>query len=110
MSYEPKKNDPKRNGRQDDPNGKRTKNIITMIIVALVFTLVINLIYTSISNSYLQQITYSEFCDMAQAHEIQEVEIKSDRLLILTREEAADPEVILPIWDQVITTAYEMDY
>lgn len=28
----------------------------------------------------------------------------------LTREEAVDPEVILPIWDQVITTAYEMDY
>lgn len=28
----------------------------------------------------------------------------------LTREEAEDPERILPIWDQVITTAYELDY
>lgn len=28
----------------------------------------------------------------------------------LTREEAEDPEKILPVWDQVITTAYEYDY
>lgn len=28
----------------------------------------------------------------------------------LTREEANDPEMILPIWEQVITTAYEYDY
>ena len=89
MSYEPKKNDPKHNGQQNDPNNKRTKSIITMIIVALVFTLVINMVYTSISNAYLQQITYSEFCDMAESHQIQEVEIQHDRLLILTKEEAA---------------------
>ena len=89
MSYEPKKNDPKHNGQQSDPNNKRTKSIITMIIVALVFTLVINMVYTSISNAYLQQITFSEFCDMAESHQIQEVEIQHDRLLILTKEEAA---------------------
>lgn len=28
----------------------------------------------------------------------------------LTREEAEDPERILPVWEQVITTAYEYDY
>lgn len=28
----------------------------------------------------------------------------------LTREEAEDPGRILPIWEQVITTAYEYDY
>ena len=28
----------------------------------------------------------------------------------LTREEAEDPERTLPIWEQVITTAYEYDY
>lgn len=28
----------------------------------------------------------------------------------LTREEAEDPEKILPVWEQVITTAYEYDY
>lgn len=28
----------------------------------------------------------------------------------LTREEAEDPERILPVWEEVITTAYEFDY
>lgn len=28
----------------------------------------------------------------------------------LTREEAEDPEKILPVWETVITTAYEYDY
>ena len=28
----------------------------------------------------------------------------------LTREEANDPETILPIWEMVITPAYEYDY
>lgn len=28
----------------------------------------------------------------------------------LTREETEDPERILPVWEQVITTAYEYDY
>lgn len=28
----------------------------------------------------------------------------------LTRDEVNDPEAVLPVWDQVITTAYEYDY
>lgn len=28
----------------------------------------------------------------------------------LTRDQANDPDLIRPIWDQVITTAYEYDY
>ena len=28
----------------------------------------------------------------------------------LTRDETEDPERILPVWEQVITTAYEYDY
>ena len=28
----------------------------------------------------------------------------------LTRDEAEDPERILPVWEQIITTAYEYDY
>ena len=88
MSYEPKKNDPKRDGPQNDPNNKRTKSIITMIIVALVFTLVINMVYTSISNSYLKQVTWTDFQDMIEGGEIAEVDFKEDRVLILTKEEA----------------------
>ena len=90
MSNDPNKKDPRRNTPQNDPDGKRTKSIITMIVVALVFTVVINLVYTSISNAYLQHITYSEFCDLAANHQIAEVDIQSDRILVLTKEEAAN--------------------
>ena len=88
MSYDPKRNDPKRNGPPEDPNNKRTKNIITMIIVALVFTLVINLVYTSISKSYLKPVTWTEFQNMKDSGQIAEVDFKNDRVLILTKEEA----------------------
>ena len=88
MSYEPKKNDPKRNGQPDDPNGKRAKKIITMIVVALVFTLIINMVYTSISKSYLKPVTWSDFMEMKDTGKIAEVDFKNDRVLILTKEEA----------------------
>ena len=89
LSNDPNQYNPKRKPPQEDPEGKRTKTILTMVIAALVFTIVINMVYTAISNSYLKQVTYSEFCQMAASHAIQEVEIQTDRLLILTKEEAA---------------------
>ena len=89
MSYDPKQKDPRKKPPQNDPdNSKKTKSIITLIIVALVFTVVINLVYTSISNSYLQKITYSDFEDLMVAKDVAQVEIRSDRLMILTKEES----------------------
>ena len=90
MSTDPRKNDPRQNKpSQEDPDGgKRKKSIITMVIIALVFTLLINLIYTSISKSYLQQITWTEFRDMMEAGELAEVNFEADQILILTKEEA----------------------
>ena len=89
MSYDPKQRDPKRKPPQKDPdNKKRTKSILTMVVVALVFTVIVNLVYTAISNSLLQKITFSEFEDMKDSQQLAEVEIRSDRLMILTKEEA----------------------
>ena len=88
MSNDPKKTDPRRNTPQDDPDHKRTKSIITMVVVALVFTVIINLVYTSISNAYLQKITITEFDEMLEAGEIKEAEFQTDRILVLTWEES----------------------
>ena len=88
MSYDPKKKDPNRKPSQEDPDNKRIRNILTMIIVALVFTLIINLIYTSISTAFQKKITYSEFYDLLENGEVEEVQFEDDRLLILTKEEA----------------------
>ena len=88
MNMDPKKNEPPRKPPQDDPGNKRARGIIAMITGALVLVLLINLVYTSISNSYLKKITYSEFQEMLENGEVAEVEFESDRLLILSKEEA----------------------
>ncbi len=91
MNNDPKKNHSGRDPQNDPDQSKRTKSILTMVVVALVFTVIINLIYTSISNSYLKQITYTEFTDMLEAGQVQAVDIDIDRFLILTKEEAEKP-------------------
>ena len=91
MNNDPKKNHSGRDPQNDPDQSKRTKSILTMVVVALVFTVIINLIYTSISNSYLKQITYTEFTDMLEAGQVQAVDIDTDRFLILTKEEAEKP-------------------
>ena len=89
MNMDPKKNDPPRKPNPEDPNGKRTKSVFTVIIFALILVVVINWIYTGISNSYLKKITYSEFEELLAAGQLAEVEFEDDQLLILTKEEAA---------------------
>ncbi len=89
MSNDPKQKDPRKNAPQDDPDGKRVKSILTVVVVALVFTVIINLVYTSISNAYLQEVTYSEFTSALEAGKIAQVQFKNqDRILFLTKEEA----------------------
>jgi len=92
LSYDPKHKDPRKKPPQEDPNSKKTKNIIVLVVVALVFTMIVNVIYTSISNSYLQKITYSDFIDLMEQNQLAQVEIKKDRYLILTKEEADKEE------------------
>ena len=89
MSYEPnKKPDPRKKPPQEDPDGKRMKNIVIMIAIALAFTMIINLVYTNLSKAYLQHITNTEFNEWMESGKIAEVEIQPERILILTKEEA----------------------
>ena len=82
-------------GHQMDSNPKGTKNkgeppkrrsVFTLIIAALVLTIVFNLIYTQIANAYLEEIPYSDFTELLEQDKIDSLEFKSDRILILTRE------------------------
>ena len=82
-------NKPNRPPDRNDNNGKQLRTIVSMILVALAFTVLINFLYESISNSQLQQITYNEFRNMLDADNVDSVEFQSDRILILSREEAA---------------------
>ena len=61
------------------------------MVAALIATLLINSVYTSIANAYLSEIPYNEFQEYLDKDEIAELEFQSDRIAILTREEAKKP-------------------
>ncbi len=88
MNNDQNKYDPKRSGpNKPGPGGKKPKSILLVIAAALLFTLIINMIYTTVSNAYLQPITFSEFYKMAENGEVSRVEFQHDRILIMTKEE-----------------------
>ncbi len=87
MSQDPKK--PSRQPENQDGDNKQPKTILMMIVAALIFTVFINSLYESIANSQYQEISYDRFVSMLDEDNVDSVEFQSDRILILTREEAA---------------------
>ncbi len=82
--------DPKNNQPPKKPDGKRPKFSIwfaLMITVALV--LIISTIYNTVSNSQYTQTTFSEFMAEAEKDNLAEVEIRYDRVVYMTKTEAA---------------------
>ena len=92
MNQDPKQNRPGHGNQNEPDHSKRTKSILIMVVVALAFTIIINLVYTSIANSYLKQITFTEFQTLLGEGKVDSVDIDTDRFLILTKEEAQKPE------------------
>ena len=89
-------NDPKNKKPQDDKpqngdDGRQGRRIIFLMVAALIATLLINSLYTTIANAYLSEITYNEFQTYLDKDEIAELEFQSDRMVILTRDEAKKP-------------------
>jgi len=90
LSQDPKNQNRNRNrNNKQEPDPKRTKSILITMALALVFTVILNLVYTSIANSYLKKVSYTEFVQMLESNQIQEVVFEDDRIQILTKEEAA---------------------
>ena len=84
--------DPKRNQPPKKPDGKRPKGSIWItIMVTVAIVLIISTVYNAISNSQYTQTTFSEFMEDAKNDNLAEVEIRYDRVLYMTKEEAAKP-------------------
>ncbi len=84
--------EPNRNTPKKDPgNDKRPKNIWITILITVAIVLIISLVYNSVSNSRYTQTTYSDFLTEMENDNLSQVELQSDRVLYLTREEAAKP-------------------
>jgi len=91
LNNDPKGKKPQDNKPQNGDDGRQGRRIIFLMVAALIATLLINSLYTTIANAYLSEITYNEFQTYLDKDEIAELEFQSDRMVILTRDEAKKP-------------------
>ena len=75
-----------------NPDENRSKQIWTAVIVALALVLLFSWVYNAISNSQYTQTTLSDFLEAKESGQLAEVEIRYDRIVYMTKAEAAkDP-------------------
>ena len=91
LNNDPKNKKPQDNKPQNGDDGRQGRRIIFLMVAALIATLLINSLFTTIANAYLSEITYNEFQTYLDKDEIAELEFQSDRMVILTRDEAKKP-------------------
>ena len=85
---EPKR-DKNRNSPQK-PEGERPKGgYITPLMIALVLVLVFSWVSNMVEKSQYQETTIADFWTAMEQNQLAEVEIKGDRILYMTKEEAA---------------------
>ena len=82
------RNDQNRNNKNND---KKKPNLLTTILISVVVILLISWIFNSISASQYKQTTFSHFLEAMEAGNLAEVELRADRIVYLTREEADKP-------------------
>jgi len=85
---DPNRNDPPRKPDGDD---KKPKNLLFTIFISLAILLVVISVYNLVNDSKYTETTYSDFVDEMNAKSLEEVEIKYDRIIYMTKEEAAKP-------------------
>jgi cell division protease FtsH len=77
---------------QGDDNGPKLNTILPIAVLAILFVLLFNFLYSSYAASMTEEIKYNEFKQMLEDGEVDEVEIQSDRILVLTKEQAKEAE------------------
>jgi len=79
------------NNRPPEQDGKRPKSKLPLLLLSVVVILVISMIASMVSDSQYTKTTFSDFMDEVEKNNISEVEIHHDRILYMTKEEAAKP-------------------
>ena len=88
---DPNRNDQNRNQNNNEPEKHKPKNIWTALIITLALVLIFSWIFNAVSNSQYTETTYSDFLDAKDAGNLAEVEIRYDRIVYLTKDEAKKP-------------------
>ena len=78
------------NNRKNDDK-KPKLNIISTLIISVMVLLAVSWIFNAIRSSQYDQTTFSHFLDAMEADNLQEVELRADRIVYLTKEEAEKP-------------------
>ena len=79
------------NNRPPEQDGKRPKSKLPLLLLSVVVILVISMIASMVSDSQYTKTTFSDFMDDVEKNNIAEVEIHHDRILYMTKDEAAKP-------------------
>jgi len=86
--------EPERNNSNNNRsgNGKRPKGRIGLaLVITLAIVLIISAVYNAVINSQYTQTTWSDFMDARENGQLQEVLFQYDRVVYMTKEEAAKP-------------------
>ena len=80
------------NGSNNPGNDRRSKGSIWVtLIIAVAIVVIIGTVYNAIASSQYTQTTYSDFLEAMENNELAEVQLQYDRVLYLTKKEAAKP-------------------
>ena len=88
---EPNRNDSKNRNNNSGDNKRPKGSIWITLIITVAIVLAISLIYNAISRSQYTQTTYTEFREAMDNGQLAEVELLYDRVIYLTKDEAAKP-------------------
>ena len=86
---EPNRNDSPNNNKNPGDQKKPKSNLLFTIVVTLSIILLVTWVFNAVKNSKYTETTFSDFLQARAAGNLAEVEIRYDRILYLTREEAA---------------------
>ena len=81
-------NNPDKSPKED---GKKPKSLITSLIITAVIILVFTVVYNMIVSSRYTETTYTQFAQEMEKGNLAEVEIRNDRIIYLTKDQAALP-------------------
>ena len=84
---DPNRNDPKNNPRGDSPKPKGIS--WGKLLIALAIVLVISSVYNFVKKSQYTETSFSDFMTAFEEGQLAEVELHTDRVIYMTREEAA---------------------
>ncbi len=109
--------EPNRNDQNKKPgDGKKPKgNIWVTLIITVALILLVNAVFNFVRNSQYTKTTLSEFLDFKEAQQLTEVELQYDRIIYMTKEEAAKPAMEqkafftgIPLGSDLLTMAEEL--